>query len=77
MKHLKKFAAALLALTMTLSLAACGGTDTADDTADDTAAEGETTMYKIGISQYGEHAPWTTAGRASSRVWSRPAWWRT
>ena len=56
MKHLKKFAAALLALTMTLSLAACGGTDTADDTADDTAAEGETTMYKIGISQYGEHA---------------------
>ena len=56
MKHLKKFATALLALTMTLSLAACGGTDTADDTADDTAAEGETTMYKIGISQYGEHA---------------------
>ena len=56
MKHLKKFFAALLALTMLLSLAACGGTDTADDTADDSAeGQGETTMYKIGISQYGEH----------------------
>ena len=56
MKHLKKFFAALLALTMLLSLAACGGTDTADGTADDSAeGQGETTMYKIGISQYGEH----------------------
>lgn len=55
MKHLKKLFAALLALTMTASLAACGGTD---DTAaqDDDSGEGEATMYKIGISQYGEHA---------------------
>ena len=57
MKHLRKLFAALLALTMTASLAACGGTD---DTAaqDENSGEGETetTMYKIGISQYGEHA---------------------
>lgn len=55
MKHLKKLFAALLALTMTASLAACGGTD---DTAaqDNDSGEGEATMYKIGISQYGEHA---------------------
>ncbi len=54
MKQFKKFFAALLALTMTLSLAACGGTD---DTAaeDNGSGEGEATMYKIGISQYGEH----------------------
>ena len=56
MKHLKKLFAALLALTMALSLAACGGTD--DTAAEDNTADGETTetaMYKIGISQYGEH----------------------
>ena len=55
MKPFKKFFAALLALTMTLSLAACGGAS--DDTAaeGDGSGEGEATMYKIGISQYGEH----------------------
>ena len=55
MKHLKKFFAALLALTMTLSLAACGGPDDTASSGDDSSGEGETTMYKIGISQYGEH----------------------
>ena len=55
MKPFKEFFAALLALTMTLSLAACGGAS--DDTAaeGDGSGEGEATMYKIGISQYGEH----------------------
>lgn len=62
MKNLKKFACTLLALSMSLSLAACGSsnnstnTDSNTDNADsnsDTTAE---TVYHIGISQYGQHA---------------------
>ena len=55
MKPFKKFFAALLALTMTLSLAACGGANDDTSAEGDGSGEGEATMYKIGISQYGEH----------------------
>ena len=55
MKQLKKYFAALLALTMMLSLAACGGKDDTAATEEDASGETETAMYKIGISQYGEH----------------------
>lgn len=52
MKTLKKLTCALLALTMSLSLAACGQSgETASDSGD-----GEGATYKIGISQYGQHA---------------------
>ena len=44
MKNFKRFASAILALTLALSLTACGGSK-------ETAK-----VYKIGISQYGEHA---------------------
>lgn len=51
MKNLKKITSAVLALTLALSLTACGGKTEAPDTPDEPAK-----MYKIGISQYGEHA---------------------
>jgi uncharacterized lipoprotein YehR (DUF1307 family) len=74
MKQFKNFFAALLALTMILSLAACGGAN--DDTAaeDDGSGETETTMYKIGISQYGDRLLDNCEGFI--RVWSRLVWWR-
>ena len=59
MKNFKRFASAILALTLALSLTACGGSkETASDTpAEDPAPAEETAkVYKIGISQYGEHA---------------------
>ncbi len=51
MKNLKKITSAVLALTLALSLTACGGKTETPDTPDEPAK-----MYKIGISQYGEHA---------------------
>ena len=59
MKNFKRFASAILALTLALSLTACGGSkETASDApAEDPAPAEETArIYKIGISQYGEHA---------------------
>lgn len=50
MKHLKKLTCALLALTMALSLAACG-----DNSEKDGKKDGEKDTYKIGISQYAQH----------------------
>ena len=52
MKHLKKILAAALALTLVLALAACGN----DSNENSEENNGETKVYKIGISQYGEHA---------------------
>ena len=54
MKTLKKLTCALLALTMSLSLAACGQSSETTSGADSGDSEG--TTYKIGISQYGQHA---------------------
>ena len=51
MNLLKKLAACGLSLTMTASLAACGGTD---DTSSGESG-GEPVKYLIGISQYGQH----------------------
>ena len=51
MNLLKKLAACGLSLTMTLSLAACGGTDDASSG----ESGGEPVKYLIGISQYGQH----------------------
>ncbi|MGN0982191.1 MAG: ABC transporter substrate-binding protein [Candidatus Limivicinus sp.] len=52
MKKFRKITSALMALTLTLSLAACSG-KTAEKPA---AAEESGKTYLIGISQYGEHA---------------------
>lgn len=60
MNKLKKFACAALALTMTLSLAACGqkgaasSAGSASASAGSTAASGDK-VYKIGLLQYGQH----------------------
>ena len=52
MKKFQKITSALMALTLSLSLAACSG-----KTAETPAASGESgKTYSIGISQYGEHA---------------------
>ena len=51
MKKFKKITSALMALTLSLSLAACSG-----KTAETPAAEESGKTYLIGISQYGEHA---------------------
>ena len=48
---MKRILALVLALTMCLSLAACGGTD--DTSSGDSG--GEPVKYLIGISQYGQH----------------------
>ena len=55
---MKKIASAALALSMTLALAACGSkTETpAVSSASSPAASGSKELYKIGISQFGEHA---------------------
>lgn len=59
MKTLKKLAAALLTLTLVLSLAACGGgnvPDAPEDPGTPDASGGDAEEhYLIGISQYGEH----------------------
>ena len=52
MKKFRKITSALMALTLSLSLAACSG-KTAETPA---AAEESGKTYSIGISQYGEHA---------------------
>ena len=51
MKKFRKITSALMALTLTLSLAACSGKSTATPAAEDSGKP-----YLIGISQYGEHA---------------------
>ena len=61
MKNFKRFASAILALTLALSLTACGGSketasDAPADSGDSAPAEETAKVYKIGISQYGEHA---------------------
>ena len=51
MKNFRNFVSAALALTLTLSLAACGSQETTSDDAGD----GSSPKYLIGISQYGQH----------------------
>ena len=53
---MKKIASAALALTMTLTLAACGAKEEAPAASSAPAAAPAAKMYKIGISQFGEHA---------------------
>ena len=53
MKTLKKLLCAVLALSLTLALTACGGQDPAASAS--ASGSGEGTVYRIGISQYGEH----------------------
>ncbi|WP_298016849.1 ABC transporter substrate-binding protein [uncultured Dysosmobacter sp.] len=56
MKTLKKITSAVLALTLALSLTACSGKTDTPDTPDEPAnTEEPAKVYKIGISQYGEH----------------------
>lgn len=52
MKNFRNFVSAALALTLTLSLAACGSQETTSDDSGD----GSSPKYLIGISQYGQHA---------------------
>ena len=51
MKNFRNFVPAALALTLTLSLAACGSQETTSDDSGD----GSSPKYLIGISQYGQH----------------------
>ena len=51
MKNFRNFVSAALALTLTLSLAACGSQETASNDSGD----GSSPKYLIGISQYGQH----------------------
>lgn len=51
MKNFRNFVSAALALTLTLSLAACGSQETTSDDSGD----GFSPKYLIGISQYGQH----------------------
>ena len=53
MKTLKKLLCAALALSLTRALTACGGQDPAASAS--ASGSGEGTVYRIGISQYGEH----------------------
>ncbi|SFP51273.1 putative ABC transport system substrate-binding protein [Oscillibacter sp. PC13] len=55
MKAIQKFTCALVALTMSLSLAACGSSESPAPGSDG-SSEPEAAVYKIGISQYGQHA---------------------
>ena len=50
MKTLKKLLCAAMALSLTLALAACGSQNNGS-----ASGSGEGTVYRIGISQYGEH----------------------
>lgn len=54
MKNMKKLTCALLALSMSLALAACGDSGSAAPDSGD-ADGAETATYKIGINQYGQH----------------------
>ena len=54
MKFMKKALAATMALTLTLSLAACGGQKTAET--NDTPDAETRTEYKVGIIQLMDHA---------------------
>lgn len=56
MKTLKKFYTGLLALTLALSLAACGDSGSGGSDTPDAPDGGEEKPLVIGISQYGEHA---------------------
>lgn len=58
MKTLKRFAAAILTLTLSLSLAACGGGNIPEGPGSSNDGEEDSTKktYVIGISQYGEHS---------------------
>ena len=57
MKNKKRFASLLLALALSLSLAACGGEQSpANGNSSTGGGEDGKDMYLIGISQYGEHA---------------------
>lgn len=56
MKTLKKFYTGLLALTLALSLAACGDSASGGSDTPDAPDGGEEKPLVIGISQYGEHA---------------------
>ena len=51
MKNFRNFVSAALALTLTLSLAACGSQETTSDDSGD----GSSPKYLIGISEYGQH----------------------
>ena len=51
---MKKIASAILALSMTMALAACGAKETPAASSAAASVSGE--MLKIGISQFGEHA---------------------
>ena len=51
MKNFRNFVSAALALTLTLSLAACGSQETTSDDSGDSSSP----KYLIGISQYGQH----------------------
>ena len=51
MKNFRNFVSAALALSLTLSLAACGSQETTSDDSGD----GSSPKYLIGISQYGQH----------------------
>nr|WP_317284265.1 ABC transporter substrate-binding protein [uncultured Dysosmobacter sp.] len=51
MKNFRNFVSAALALTLSLSLAACGSQETTSDDSGD----GSSPKYLIGISQYGQH----------------------
>ncbi len=51
MKNFRNFVSAALALTLTLSLAACGSQETTSNDSGD----GSSPKYLIGISQYGQH----------------------
>ena len=51
MKNFRNFVSAALALTLTLSLAACGS----EETTSDDSGDGSSPKYLIGISQYGQH----------------------
>ena len=57
MKNFRRMMSAALALILILSLTACGGkTETPAETPAETQAETPAEPYRIGISQYGEHA---------------------
>ena len=56
MKTLKNLTAAILTLTLALGLTACGSNNTNTADSSQESGDGETASYKIGISQYGEHA---------------------
>ena len=56
MKTLKKFYTGLLALTLALSLAACGDSGSGGSDTPDAPDGGEEKPLVVGISQYGEHA---------------------